>query len=144
MRCRHQTRQATLGVQTQALNTENLELSLKQHLIHHMHDMLKQQNDQAVGTGAEHSVQWGTLSTPGNSANAAAVAVVMAKQVSIFFALLPTLPILCQHRQLLDEPLYSRRLMFPNCQKSRMLMSQCFGHCGLVTMALYLQSMASE
>jgi len=46
-------------------------------------------------------------------------AVVVAKQVSIFFALLPTLPILCQHKQLLDEPLYSRRLTFPNCQKSR-------------------------
>jgi hypothetical protein len=97
MRRRHQTRQATLGVRTRASNTENLELSLKQHPIHHMHDMLKQQNDQAVGTGAEHSVRWGTSSTPGNSANVPAVAVVVAKQVSIFFALLPTLPILCQH-----------------------------------------------
>jgi hypothetical protein len=84
MRRRHQTRHAALGVRTRSSKStaaEDSELTLKQQIIRRMREVLKEQDDRAVGTGCERSARWGTSDAVGNSANAAAAAVTVAKQV---------------------------------------------------------------
>lgn len=57
MHHRHQTRQAALGVQTRSSKSTDTESTLKQGIIQHMHNVLKEQDVHAVGTGCEHSAQ---------------------------------------------------------------------------------------
>jgi len=56
MHRRHQTHQVALGVQTRLSKSTNAESTLKQGIIQRMCDVLKEQDDQAVGTRCEHSV----------------------------------------------------------------------------------------
>ena len=84
MRRRHQTRQAALGVRTRTSKStaaEDSELTIKQQIIRRMREVLKEQDEHAVGTGYERSARWGVADGAGNSANAAAAAVTVAKQV---------------------------------------------------------------
>jgi hypothetical protein len=60
---------------------EDSKLTLKKQIICHMREVLKEQDNRAVGTGCERSARWGTSDSAGNSANAAATAVMVAKQV---------------------------------------------------------------
>jgi hypothetical protein len=51
MRRRHQTCHTALGKST-AASAEGSELTLKQQIIRRMREMLKEQDDRAVGTGS--------------------------------------------------------------------------------------------
>ena len=106
MRRAHQTRQADKGVRTRHSREESEDKKTKPTLlgkiIHQFHEALKEaQDDQAIGTGYEHSARWTTntnrvpapgardgeidgalapaLAT-GNSANAAVTAAAVVKQ----------------------------------------------------------------
>lgn len=101
MRRQHQTRQAALGVRTRQ-GTGNVEgekvISIRRRIIGRMHEILKEQKDQAVGTGVERSARWRAAApggragvvdgeaapglAAGNSVNAAAMAATIAKQVN--------------------------------------------------------------
>lgn len=84
MRRRHQTRQAALGVRTRKFKRPmDPDVTLKQHIVRRMREVLKEQDDHAVGTGCERSARWETSDTTGNSANAAAAAATLAKKVRI-------------------------------------------------------------
>lgn len=104
---RHQTRQADLGVRTQAksINVDDSTkrpMTMRGQIIRTMHQTLKTQEDKAVGTGCERSARWTNnqrIPAPGgrdgliagapvpalaggNSANAAITASALAKQVN--------------------------------------------------------------
>jgi hypothetical protein len=66
---------------------------LKQHIVHCMCEVLKEQDDHTVGTGYKHSAQWGTSDTTGNLANAMAAAVTLAKKVWIVLRSFYMLPL---------------------------------------------------
>ena len=103
LRCQHQTRQAEDGIRTRSEATkEKPEVSIRRQLIREFHAVLKEEQDLAVGTGCERNARWrapapsgqlgeaaGTRAaqfTNGNSANAAAAAATIAKQVECFFS----------------------------------------------------------
>jgi hypothetical protein len=110
MRRRHQTRQAALGVHTRKSKSTDPDITLKQNIVRSMREVLKEQDDRAVGTGCECSARWGTSDATGNSANAAAAAVTLAKKVwivsNLFYMLLTRF---C--RLLLVEMISSRQPM---------------------------------
>lgn len=100
LRRRHQTIQAARGVRTRVLDTTTekaKEASLRQQLIRKFHLALKEEQEQAVGTGLNRAVRWQTsapggrgLNVPGaqpqsriagNSENAALTATSLAKKV---------------------------------------------------------------
>jgi hypothetical protein len=98
LRRRHQTIQAARGVRTRILHTTEKakEASLRQQLIRKFHLALKEEQDQAIGTGLNHTVRW-QASAPGglggnvpgvqepkgagNSENAALTATALARKV---------------------------------------------------------------
>ena len=101
LRFQHQTRQAEDGIRTRSeATTEKEEVSIRRQLIHEFHAVLKEEQDLAVGTGCERNAQWrapapggrlgeaaGALAAAnGNSANAAAAAATIAKQVEHCFS----------------------------------------------------------
>ena len=65
MRRQHQTRQAALvGVRTRSYTGVDVsKLTLKKQIIRRMREVLKEQDNQAVGTGCERSARWGTSGT---------------------------------------------------------------------------------
>ncbi|KAM6495644.1 hypothetical protein JOM56_008350 [Amanita muscaria] len=86
MRCQHQTPQAALGIRTRTTPklAEDSITSVKHGIISRMHEVLKEQEERAIGTGHERAARWtqsGTQLT-GNAANAAATAAVAAQRVS--------------------------------------------------------------
>jgi hypothetical protein len=97
MRRKHQTQQAALGVRTKSETVDKPEISMRQQLIRRFHEVLKEQQDHAIGTGCERAARWRApapggregqidgLSAPalpsGNSANAAVAASAIAKKV---------------------------------------------------------------
>jgi hypothetical protein len=99
MRFQHQTRHAALAVRTQGSSTTTEEESKRQQdesvrrqLIKQFHAIIKEQQSQGVGTGAERVVCWRPGDTnnekneslpvaAGNAANAAVVATQAAKKV---------------------------------------------------------------
>lgn len=89
MQRRHQTCQAALGVRTRtskSMATEDSKLTIKQQIICHMWEVLKEQDDHAVGTGCEHSARWGVVDGAGNAAYAAAAAMMVTKQVCVYMS----------------------------------------------------------
>ncbi|KAJ7258598.1 hypothetical protein C8J57DRAFT_1644546, partial [Mycena rebaudengoi] len=94
LRRQHQTKQAARGVRTRtigALESEKAkELSIRQQLIRKFHLALKEEQDVAVGTGLERGMRWrasapggrgADVPSAGNTANAAATASALAKNV---------------------------------------------------------------
>lgn len=100
MRRLHQTRQAALGVRTRSSTTEDAtkqEVSIRRQLIRRFHEAMREEEYHAVGTGLERSARTRapapggrggqidgmdeTGLSAGNSANAAASAATVAKQV---------------------------------------------------------------
>lgn len=85
MRRRHQTRQAAYGVRTRLFkpsDSPDPKTSIKKEIIRRMHDILKDQDEHAVGTGYERAARWGKTEAAGNAANAAAAAAAVARRVS--------------------------------------------------------------
>ncbi|KAJ7814859.1 hypothetical protein B0H13DRAFT_2242659 [Mycena leptocephala] len=99
LRRRHQTIQAARGVRTRILHTTEKakEASLRQQLIRKFHLALKEEQDQAIGTGLNRTVRW-QASAPwgrggnvpgvqepkgaGNSENAALTATALARKAA--------------------------------------------------------------
>lgn len=89
MRRRHQTRQAALGVRTRSYkpfldtpSSSESERSVKMKIVRRMHEVLKEQDEHATGTGYERAARWGKTEMAGNTANAAASAAAVARRVS--------------------------------------------------------------
>jgi hypothetical protein len=85
---RHQTRQATFGIRTRsnklldAAPSPDSETSIKMQIVRRMHEVLKEQDEHAIGTGYERAARWGKTEIAGNAANAAANAAAVARRVS--------------------------------------------------------------
>lgn len=99
-RRRHETRQARTGVRSRNTETspsdskELEQVSVRKKIIQRFHEELKKQQDRGATTGQGRKTHYGLSSntekliaspTPGNAANAAAVASSAAKKVSVFF-----------------------------------------------------------
>jgi hypothetical protein len=92
LRRAHQTRQATTGVRTKATSGRNQVMSAapteRQLLIRRFHEVIKQQQEQGVGTGAERGLRWrAEVPAAGNAANAAETAETRHKKVCRFTCL---------------------------------------------------------
>lgn len=97
LRLQHQTRYAASGIRTRAkavvgggTDTCKAELSLRRQIINKYNDILRRQQDQGAGTGAERSIRWNNKATgqavvlaplAGNAANAAVVAAASGNEV---------------------------------------------------------------
>ena len=88
MRRRHQTRQATFGIRTRsnkhsdAASSPDSETSIKMQIVRRMHEVLKEQDEHAIGTGYERAARWGKTEIAGNAANIAVNAAAVARRVS--------------------------------------------------------------
>ncbi|KAF9459537.1 hypothetical protein BDZ94DRAFT_1381618 [Collybia nuda] len=87
VRFSHQTAQATSGIRTSRKGTNpHTASSVRQDMLRVMHNIVKQQGEIGVSTGAERALRWGhtntAIPTTGNAANAAAAAATSAGTVS--------------------------------------------------------------
>ena len=93
LRRRHQTRQATTGVRTKATSGRNQVNQSqpgmpteRQLLIRQFQEVIKQQQEQGVGTGAERNLRWrANAPAAGNATNAAEAAETRHKKVLFSF-----------------------------------------------------------
>lgn len=101
-RLQHQTRQAAVGVRTKVGEQpqDNKEVSLRRQLIHHFHEVLKQEQDHGLCTGSNRDIHWHApapggrdgqvdgVAAPaldnGNSANAASAAASATSKVNLY------------------------------------------------------------
>jgi hypothetical protein len=90
MRRKHQTKQAASGVRMRKTKASDDTSGLRGQIIRQFHEALKEaQNERAAGTGLERDARWrGEVPAAGNSANAAAAAAKVSKQVSPSLSLL--------------------------------------------------------
>ncbi|OCH92999.1 hypothetical protein OBBRIDRAFT_863358 [Obba rivulosa] len=89
IRTQHQTLQAAKGVRTRVAQTsQSADGSIRQHLMRQFHEVLRVQQDQALGTGRERQARWCESESTGgaqdkrtgNALNAAQTAAATAKQ----------------------------------------------------------------
>jgi hypothetical protein len=86
MRQIHQTHQAAFGIRTRLSKPSDAALdsdkSIKMQIVRRMHEVLKEEEEHAVGTGYERAARWGSKTeATGNTANAAAAAAAVARRV---------------------------------------------------------------
>lgn len=149
MRRTHQTRQAAFGVRTRSHNTwdaasgNGSETSIKMRIVRQMHDVLKEQDEHAVGTGYERAARWGNsgkIETAGNAANAAAAAATVARRVSgTHCTSFINGPLIISHRLLHDVVLSFRRQAFLDSPMSKTLASPFYALYESVIMVLSSQ-----
>jgi hypothetical protein len=91
LRRQHQTRLAAKGVRKKTTSgrdqTQAQAPTERQLLLRRFHEIIKEQQDQGTGTGAERSLRWRTGNPPaaGNAANAAEAAKTRHKKVHCLF-----------------------------------------------------------
>ena len=147
MRRRHQTRQATLGIRTRSYKlsdpkfSSDSETSIKMQIVRRMHEVLKEQDEHAIGTGYERAARWGKTEVAGNAANAAANAAAVARRVSDILYVIFINILLKFQRLLHDAVQFYRRLAFLDYLMSKMLASLFCALYESVIMASYSQIM---
>jgi hypothetical protein len=85
MRLRHQTVQAAKGARLRGRGEVEKNISIRRQLIRKFHEILKERQEQGVGTGHERAARWQATKpdqqVSGNSANAALAASSLANAV---------------------------------------------------------------